>query len=206
MSHIRFRTYDRSDVEKIDIWYYASSEGYYQPELDLVILAVDCNSYGSSDQEAANLFLPQVRPGLFRLLEALNPLYGYVTVVEGVADYDAWYGPDDPYKPPDKLVIYAPVVIGQSLVPTLGLERLRAAEPFAKFELAGPMFVYANHDLFYRLESSGRFAALSKFTHQTSWATPQHIDFDDYLDQRRLSDEKLNAALGLPVEIDVREL
>lgn len=193
MSHIYFFDAGSHERKRINLDYNAVAQGLYQAHLDFALFSVYTDQNCVAEDGAAHLFLPSMRTGFFRFIEALDPIYGWRNSLE---DTTGWH---EYSKPRDSLEINYPMLIGRELVPLFGLERLRNVEPFAKFELAGPIFVYAHQDMFYDTYDGQYVKPFSQINHPTSWPTPSSYDFDEFLDARSLSWDTLNKELDLPV-------
>lgn len=173
-STINFTHPQRNTHHRISLAYHQIAQGFYQPQLDLAIFSVSCSQYNTYEDAASNLFLPGIRPAFFRLLEALDPIYGWRSTAEDALGWQEFF------EPKDKLYVHFPMIIGRKLVPFFGLERLRQFEPFAKFELAGSIFVYAHHEMFYKIGEKGMWWELADLCDTTPETTPSMLSDDSF--------------------------
>ncbi len=198
---IRFKLDRQSEVQNFMFWCIDNVQDYYTSK-DYVIFSLQTVQHSEAEAGAKDLFLANRRGALFKVFKTLDVLYGYQSShenMEGWREYD---------ESKDHLAIYDPLVIGSGLVSHFGIENLRKARPFARWELDNLIFVYTHPTYYHYYWGPADVHPLEHgLTDQELWSEQKvFTDFDSLFEASDLSFDRLTKALGLPKMIPFAEI
>ncbi len=220
LCEIRFKLDNQPEVQNFMFWCIDNVQDYYTSK-DYVIFSLRTAQHSVTEDGAKDLFLANRRGALFEVLKTLDVLYGYES------SYDSMGGWREYDESKDHLAIYDPLVIGSGLVSHFGIENLRRARPFARWELNNLIFVYT-HPMYYHTFVGSGYVVLDEHgiaapelqpkdgevrpnKHELAdhelWSEQKvFTDYDDLIKAWDLSRDRLTKALGLPKIIPFTEI